>query len=442
MSDNNKHIKRYTAADIERYLNRQMPAKERHAMEKAALEDPFLAEAIEGYAHHSSPALSSDIEDLRKRLQEKAGPKVMPLRSTKIWWSAAAAILIVLGTAFTWYWLAPTENNIAQQKEKEQKIEPLQEKENTDKIADEVTGSTDSAVQENKNREQSNTPAPRPGKASPVLPPAAPQKIKSSVASQPKTKNDSAFPDLTVNAADQATAANILRAQKAEEAESEKSPVRASRTIPISATPNNAPGAVITNIITGKITDNHNKPLPFVNIRISNTPAGTYSDAGGNFKLLSGDTSLLADIKSVGFQPQQVVLYAGAPVNNIILRPDGNQLSEVVVSGYGTQKKKATATRDESADESPEAEPADGWGNYDIYLVNNTRLPETAFTASRGFVDLSFSVDQYGRLSDFKIIHSTCPQCNKEAIRVVKEGPQWKLTEGSSTAQVTLTIQF
>src|SRR5690606_31847146 len=130
MPENNKHIKHYTAADIERYRNRQMPAQERHAIEKAALEDPFLAEAIEGYMQHSPQALLQDIEDLKKRLQEKTGAKVMPLRSTKIWWSAAAAILIVLGTAFTWYWLAPTENNIAQQKEKEQKIEPLQEKEN------------------------------------------------------------------------------------------------------------------------------------------------------------------------------------------------------------------------------------------------------------------------------------------------------------------------
>ncbi len=441
MPENNKHIKPYTAADIERYRNRQMPAQERHALEKAALEDPFLAEAIEGYMQHSPQTLLQDTEDLKKRLQEKAGAKVIPLRSTKIWWSAAAAILIVLGTAFTWYWLTPTENNIAQQKEKEQKIEPLQEKENTDKIADEVTGSTDSAVQENKNREQSNTPAPKPGKAYPALPPAAPKKTKPSVASQPKTKNDSAFPDLRVSAADQATVANMLRAQKAEEAEAEKSPVTESRTIPISASPNNAPGTINTNIITGKITDNHNKPLPFVNIRIGNTPAGTYSDAWGNFKLLSGDTSLLVNMKSVGFQPQQVVLYAGAPVNNVILQPDGKQLSEVVVLGYGTRKKK-TIARDENAGETPEAEPADGWGNYDIYLVNNTRLPETAFSTSRGFVDLSFSVDQYGRLSDFKIIHSTCPQCNKEAIRVVKEGPQWKLTEGSGTAQVTLTIQF
>jgi len=96
----------------------------------------------------------------------------------------------------------------------------------------------------------------------------------------------------------------------------------------------------------------------------------------------------------------------------------------------------------EDTDATPEAEPTDGWGNYDIYLVNNTRLPRTAATASRGFVDLEFNVDQNGRLSNFKIIHSTCPPCNKEAIRLIKEGPQWKLSEGDIPAKVSLTLQF
>ena len=146
MPENNKHIKPYTAADIQRYLNREMTMPERHNMEKAALEDPFLAEAIEGYRQHPSPALSSDIQSLRKRLQEKIDTKIIPVRSKKIWWSAAAAIFIVLGTGITWYWLAPTENKIAQQKEKEQKIVPL--KENQDSAGmPAATDSTDIALQ-------------------------------------------------------------------------------------------------------------------------------------------------------------------------------------------------------------------------------------------------------------------------------------------------------
>jgi hypothetical protein len=49
MAEQNTHIN-YSAEDIERYLKGKMSAKEMHDMEKAALQDPFLADAIEGFS--------------------------------------------------------------------------------------------------------------------------------------------------------------------------------------------------------------------------------------------------------------------------------------------------------------------------------------------------------------------------------------------------------
>ncbi len=446
MSDNNKHIKSYTAADIQRYLNREMPAQERHAMEKAALEDPFLAEALEGYMQHSPATFLQDIEGLKKRLQEKNDTKVIPVRKRKIWWSAAAAILIICGAAFTWYWLAPAGNDIAQQKKKEQQFAPLKETQDTAEMPATVADSGHIALQEREIPKQSAKPASTPEKETPGVPGSASKKTARPVPAGTKEKKDTAIPAPSGNREDQASAGIVLRAQTVEEADETKSSVDVLRSTS-STIPNKIPAAAHTHIITGKITDENNKPLPFVNIRVDHTAAGAYSDAEGNFRLLSGDTSLVANVKSVGFQPQQVVLYAGAPVNNIMLRPDGKQLAEVTISGYGAHSKKAMTskkaiTKDEAADKMPEAVPADGWGNYDIYLVNNTRLPGTTPASSRGFVDLAFTVDKYGSLSGFKIIHSTCPQCNKEAIRVVKEGPKWKLLEGDIPAKVILTVQF
>ena len=440
MPENNKHIKPYTAADIQRYLNREMTMPERHNMEKAALEDPFLAEAIEGYRQHPSPALSSDIQSLRKRLQEKIDTKIIPVRSKKIWWSAAAAIFIVLGTGITWYWLAPTENKIAQQKEKEQKIVPLKEKQDSAGMPA-ATDSTDIALQENKVRGKHTAPDSEPEKKAAVPLPTSP-KTKRHPAPQAATKKDiQENPALDIAAANGEATAKTYRIEQEESQRDKDIAAQRLEKPVVSTTQNNASGFFNTNILTGKITDSNNNPLPFVNIRIGNTASATYSDARGNFKLMSGDTLLTVHVKSAGFKPRQVVLHASAPFNNIILLPEENALAEAVVTGYATAKKKAVTT-DEDTDATPEAEPADGWGNYDIYLVNNTRLPGTAPTASRGFVDLEFTVDQYGRLSNFKIIHSTCPPCNKEAFRVIKEGPQWKLSEGDIPAKVSLTIQF
>jgi len=44
-----KNIVNYTAADIEKYWKGKLSSAEMHAMEKAAMDDPFLADALEGY---------------------------------------------------------------------------------------------------------------------------------------------------------------------------------------------------------------------------------------------------------------------------------------------------------------------------------------------------------------------------------------------------------
>lgn len=59
--------KTYTAADIERYHSGGLSAAERHALERAALNDPFLADALEGYAFTQTP--SQDLNVLQQKLQ-------------------------------------------------------------------------------------------------------------------------------------------------------------------------------------------------------------------------------------------------------------------------------------------------------------------------------------------------------------------------------------
>ncbi len=59
----------YKATDFARYHSGTMPADEMHAIEKAALEDPFLADALEGYPNTIN--FESDILDLKARLKEK-----------------------------------------------------------------------------------------------------------------------------------------------------------------------------------------------------------------------------------------------------------------------------------------------------------------------------------------------------------------------------------
>jgi len=204
----------------------------------------------------------------------------------------------------------------------------------------------------------------------------------------------------------------------------------------------NATVFLTTNVFKGRITDSANKALPFVNISINNSANRTYTDAQGYFKLLSVDTQLLVNVKSVGFETKQSLISANIASNKIVLSPDDHSLAEVVVVGYGAQKKKEITKAEEKEETEEEAEPVDGWGNYDIYLSNNKKLPGEKLNNPTGSVDVSFSVDRFGNLYNFRIEKSTCPLCNKEAIRLVKEGPKWKLTEGNIPASITLTIDF
>lgn len=77
-----------------------------YALEKAALDDPFLADALEGF-EQSSTDLTQDMQDLKARLDLRTSQKehkVVPLLpDRKSWWKAAAAIILVAGGALTTY---------------------------------------------------------------------------------------------------------------------------------------------------------------------------------------------------------------------------------------------------------------------------------------------------------------------------------------------------
>ncbi|WP_218160696.1 SusC/RagA family TonB-linked outer membrane protein [Arsenicibacter rosenii] len=90
--------------------------------------------------------------------------------------------------------------------------------------------------------------------------------------------------------------------------------------------------------VTGTVRDAQGVPVPGANILVKGTKSGTVTDAKGTFKLEvpKGDEVLV--ISSVGFKTKEVPL-AGQAVLNVQLDDDVASINEVVVVGYGTQKK-------------------------------------------------------------------------------------------------------
>ncbi|MBX2925063.1 MAG: TonB-dependent receptor [Chitinophagaceae bacterium] len=101
-----------------------------------------------------------------------------------------------------------------------------------------------------------------------------------------------------------------------------------------------APAPVKTQVadISGRIVNDKGEPVSGASVVIKGTNTGTSSDASGNFKLQTSQTRVVLVVSSVGFETKEVTVTGTEPVN-IVLTPKDNTAEEIVVIGYGTQKK-------------------------------------------------------------------------------------------------------
>ena len=90
--------------------------------------------------------------------------------------------------------------------------------------------------------------------------------------------------------------------------------------------------------ITGKVTDEKGDPVPGVTILVKGTTVGTTTNTEGVFSLATPAETGTLVVSFVGYLTQEVPL-ANATNLNIKLVVDARALDEVVVVGYGEQKK-------------------------------------------------------------------------------------------------------
>ncbi len=99
--------------------------------------------------------------------------------------------------------------------------------------------------------------------------------------------------------------------------------------------------AIFTNAVAqnvkGKITDEKGQGLPGVSVSVKGTNVGSISDMDGAYSVSAGKNATLV-VSYVGFITREVAVN-NRSVLDIALDPDTKALGEVVVVGYGTQKK-------------------------------------------------------------------------------------------------------
>lgn len=90
--------------------------------------------------------------------------------------------------------------------------------------------------------------------------------------------------------------------------------------------------------VTGNVKDAIGEPLIGVNVMVKGTTIGGITDANGNFSLSDVAPNAVVSISYIGYKTQEIALNGKTSVN-VTLSEDSEALDEVVVIGYGTQKK-------------------------------------------------------------------------------------------------------
>ena len=477
-TDNN--IRSFTGADIEKYHKGLLSAKERHDLEKAALDDPFLADALEGFAV-AGVDHSADMDELKNRLAEKVeSGKVIAMntgdKKSFPWLRVAAMVVIIAGAGLfaQQYLFKGNKKDIAQADTfKKEEVKPVESastgmisplvdstklnpgsvtvplKQNQLTFTSTATDSNyDGIISKNANGKAKTTTTEYLNSNNATQPDlaVAPPKVEdeknnpSKIATGNAEKKDVAREDvkskteISLKKDTDADGVNDKFSKQQEEMQN-NSAVAANKKFA-----DNQKSGPPSNMFKGRVTDANNIGLPFARVyNPTDNNAGTYTDVSGYFNLTYPDTVLTVQVKSVGFENNNVQL-RNTVANNQVIMQDDNSLSEVVISN----KKPNVAARSKEANKTlEEPEPADGWDNYDTYLVNNLNAPEEIKTKQNGGgeVQVSFAVDKNGEPTSIKVEKSLCDKCDKEAIRLIKEGPKWK-RNAVKKGRTTVTISF
>jgi len=370
------------------YIQGLRKGKEAHRLEKESMKDPFLADAIDGY-NQVEGNHEQRIEQLRIQISTRSTKK----RNTyAIIWSVAACLVIGFGISSYFLFLKETpEPVIPIIPQKEIALVPTKTKTDSTPISPVSTKQADKKDIIAKSRTTISKP------------PSAP------ITTMPMEEETS---DQMVAATDE----EVIMTTGASDPES----VKKMRIAKMAVIPTN-------DIIKGKVTDQKGEPLIGASVMYKGTNIGTVTDVNGEFSLLKKAENKQLTAQYIGYDPVEVPVDTSRTML-IAMNEDQKGLSEVVVVGYGVNKKA-------NKDNTPQ--PVDGKRKYQKYLKENLVRPTDETCAQvKGKVVLTFLVNRDGRPFHIKVKKSLCESSDKEAIRLVQEGPDW--TYGNKQAEVTV----
>lgn len=391
------------------YIRGIRTGKEAHRLQKEAMRDPFLADAMDGY-DCAGENQEQQIELLRRRIKAKATRR----KNHAVAWSVAASLLI--GVCISSYFLFQ-KNRLSV--DVYMTLEALQR----DTVLKTVPQSPQLPLQHESLADEKSPLAvnTRQNPAKPSLSVGRKNKQLHAPAVHEEVTADA---EISVVETDSAIVIPIdkLAAVKADSAVREQQ--------------NRVIAQAVYNI-RGRVTDEAGEPIVGATVSVKGTNKGTISDLDGKFVLQpAGNKEIM--VNYIGYEP--VVLPADTGREMLIAMNQNKQmLNEVVVVGYGKREKANLTGAVAQVEQSTLPQPLIGRKAYRKYMRKNMVRPADEECAKvKGEVVLTFHVDVNGRPVDIKVKESLCPSADKEAVRLVNEGPDWTI----GGKEVTWSVKF
>lgn len=387
------------------YIRGIRKGKEAHRLQKEAMRDPFLADAMDGY-DGAGESQEQQIELLRRRITMRVKRK----QNHAFAWSVAASLL--LGVCLGGYFLFQK-----------------------DKLPEETLMALEQLQRDTILQTPSQIPAEAEVKLAKTL---KKDSMRPLISQERKVKPAVTAKTIAPEVKEQSAAEVEMSMALSEELKLADTTIVADDSNLARKLQDRVEGLKVGGI-KGRVTDENGEPLMGANILVKGTGKGTVSDVNGNFTLDADGNKEIA-VNYIGYEP--ITLPADTGKEMLIAMNESKEaLNEVVVVGYGTERKKdftGSVVRVEPLT-IPEPVPVIGFKAYKKYLKKNRIRPTDEECAKvKGEVVLTFRVDKNGRPVNIKIKNSLCASADKEAIRLVEDGPDWL----AGNKEVTLNVKF
>ncbi len=433
---------KFNIIKLRKWLSGDISLSEEQALEQAAKEDPFLRDAMEGYAQF--PA--GDHTERTSRI--KAQLRYRNKRSRKIGWVryAAAAVIVLTSLLAVRFLIRPAQLeqvvDLPNENFGDHSIEA--EAGATEVTKDMPVSNEESPTAFRKMEQDANIP-PTEDKArmpKPVSPIAEGADVRTEELSDKGLEIDGQSAELEVPGSMDDEAMVVAKDTRLDKEES-LSPVTVHQPERLLEETQEAERFVQEiKPLNGQVVNEKGEPLIGASVYNVSEEIGTLTDVKGRFQMTTAEPGNLLTFSYTGYSTESLLL-PNTDSLSIQLFTDGAVLDEVVVSG--AQKEVQRARKSKKKLDASYSYPGASEKNqtFDDFIKAHLKYPiEAKINRIEGEVLLRFEVDKRGRPINIEVLRSLGFGCNQEAIRLLSAGPNWPTPKRRSDRKKVYSIPF